>query len=136
MNTTAATERAPARRPRPDGGFTLVEVLVALLILAVGLLALEALGIGAAKMVGKARRQSAYTAMATSELERVTGMIRDNRTVTNANQALAGGGTMATQVVQSGTLFTVTVTVTPPSTRAVVERNGVIRLSANVFRPF
>lgn len=57
------------RRSSARGGFTLVEVLVAMVILAVGLLALEALGIGAARMVARADRQSEYTSLAAAELE-------------------------------------------------------------------
>jgi type IV pilus assembly protein PilV len=51
------------------GGFTLIEVLVAMVILSVGLLGLEALGIGAAKSVSKAGVQSRYTAAATRATE-------------------------------------------------------------------
>ena len=50
-------------------GFTLVEVLVALVILAVGLLGLEALGIVAVRSVALANRNSRSAAVATRYLE-------------------------------------------------------------------
>lgn len=129
------TDNAPARRRR-DGGFTLIEVLMALMILAVGLLAVEAMGIGASKMVGKARRQSQLTAIATTELERVVAQLRTNPFIAPADRTLAvTGGTMVTDVSQNGNLWSVSVSITPSRTNAVVGRNDVIRLSANVFRP-
>lgn len=50
-------------------GFTLIEVLAAMIILAVGLLALEALGIYAARSVTLAQRQTEYTLVASRHLE-------------------------------------------------------------------
>jgi prepilin-type N-terminal cleavage/methylation domain-containing protein len=63
--------------PRNAGGFTLIEVLVALVILAVGLLALESLSIGAAKMNARAERRSTYVAVATDTLERTLSRLRE-----------------------------------------------------------
>jgi prepilin-type N-terminal cleavage/methylation domain-containing protein len=61
---------APDGRSGSDqSGFTLIEVLVALVILAVGLLALEALGIYAARSVSLAQRQSTYALTASQHLE-------------------------------------------------------------------
>lgn len=59
-------------------GFTLIEVLVAMLILAVGLLGLEALGIGAARAVNRAQKQSAFAVLASDTLERTLSRIRQN----------------------------------------------------------
>ncbi len=53
----------------PEGGFTLIEVLVAMLILAVGLLGLEALGIGAARSIALAAEQSDAAMVATRVME-------------------------------------------------------------------
>ncbi len=130
---TTTTPAAEARPPRRAGGFTLVEVLVALVILAVGLLALEALGIGATRMVNKARRESQFVAVATSELERVSGQIRGGQNPSGATKAVTGGS-MTTAVSQTGGLWTVTVTVTPSAGNARVNSSPVT-LSANVFRP-
>lgn len=59
------------RTPNGTGedGFTLIEVLVAMLILAFGLLGLEALGIGAARSVAMADRQSEFATIAATALE-------------------------------------------------------------------
>lgn len=53
----------------PEAGFTLIEVLAAMIILAVGLLGLEALGIGAARMITVADRQSDFATLASDSLE-------------------------------------------------------------------
>ncbi|MEX2582606.1 MAG: prepilin-type N-terminal cleavage/methylation domain-containing protein [Gemmatimonadota bacterium] len=54
---------------RDTGGFSLIEVLVAMVVLAVGLLGLEALGIGAARSLALAERQSGYATIASDSLE-------------------------------------------------------------------
>ena len=55
----------------PDArrGFTLIEVLIALVLLAVGLLALQALGVSAARSTAWAERNSRAAALATRYLE-------------------------------------------------------------------
>lgn len=53
----------------PQAGFTLIEVLAAMIILAVGLLSLGAMGIYGARSVTLAERQSEYTLAATRHLE-------------------------------------------------------------------
>lgn len=70
-----ATERAPLRG---EEGFTLIEVVVAMVILAVGLLALEALGIGAARSVNTANRQSELAVVATGALEETIRQVKSN----------------------------------------------------------
>jgi prepilin-type N-terminal cleavage/methylation domain-containing protein len=57
-------------------GFTLVEVLVAMVILAVGLLGLEALGIGVARSLSLAQRQSQYATLASDSLESALHQLR------------------------------------------------------------
>ncbi|HEX2076147.1 MAG TPA: prepilin-type N-terminal cleavage/methylation domain-containing protein [Longimicrobium sp.] len=107
----------PERRTGREG-FTLVEVLVAMVILAIGLLALEAMGIGAARAVARADLQSEYTALATDRMERALSLIRQNQAVAGLDTVM-DGATLTTSVVQAaaGTRqsFTVTVTVTPTS---------------------
>lgn len=63
-----------------QGGFTLIEVLVAMLILAVGLLGLEALGIGAARSLAAAENKSEIVAMGTGAMERAQRTLRQGLT--------------------------------------------------------
>lgn len=124
------TERAA----RADAGFTLIEVLIALVILAVGLLALEAMGIGAARMVARAQNQSEYAAAASDTLEKTLNRIRAfNGAAGPTSYTLADGATVALNVARTDLddastaldLWSVTVTVTPPS-------GGVLRASDGV----
>jgi type IV pilus modification protein PilV len=66
------------RGPRAQSGFTLIEVLVAMIILAVGLLGLEALAIGAARSVASAQHRTMLAAAATQEIEDRVQAIRSN----------------------------------------------------------
>lgn len=59
-----------------DSGFTLIEVVVAMVILAIGLLGLEALGIGAARSIALAERQSSYATIAGDSLESAMHRLR------------------------------------------------------------
>lgn len=74
------------RRPAAEGGFTLIEVLIAMLILAIGLLGLEALGIGAARSIARADNQSEMTLLAGRvmedrilEIRRAPGVVNTSR---------------------------------------------------------
>lgn len=100
-------------------GFTLVEVLVAMVILAIGLLALEAMGIGAARAVARADIQSEYTAVATDRMEQALSLIRQGQAVTGLNGGMTGA-TVTTSVDEDDLgdviSYTVTVTVTPTTT--------------------
>jgi type IV pilus modification protein PilV len=64
--------------PGTERGFTLIEVMVAMLILAVGLLGLEALGIGAARSIARADEQSEFTLVATRLMESRILEVRQN----------------------------------------------------------
>lgn len=57
-------------------GFTLIEVLIAMVILSVGLLGLEALGIGAARANAVAERQSRHAVIAADSLESALHQLR------------------------------------------------------------
>jgi prepilin-type N-terminal cleavage/methylation domain-containing protein len=57
-------------------GSTLIEVLVAMVILAIALLALEALGIRAARSISLADRQSRYVTIASDSLESALHQLR------------------------------------------------------------
>ena len=66
------------RSRRGQEGFTLIEVLAAMVIVAVGLLAVQALGIGAARTVVRADHQSELAALATATIEARQQAIRQN----------------------------------------------------------
>gem|GEM_PF-4751218 len=59
-----------------DGGFTLIEIMVAMVILSIGLLGLQALGLSAARSVAAADWHSSATVTATEYLE---GALREIR---------------------------------------------------------
>lgn len=133
-----STERAA----RADAGFTLIEVLIALVILAVGLLALEAMGIGAARMVARAQNQSEYAAAASDTLEKTLNRIKaGGGTAGNTVYTLADGAGVALTVARTDLdnastaldLWSVTVTVTPPSGGVLRPSDGVT-LRSNVLR--
>lgn len=114
-------------RPRAAGreGFTLAEVLVAMVILAIGLLALEALAIGSARMVARADRESQYTALATEHMERVLERIDQGQNPVS-DRVDEPDGSVVNRVVDRVALgaqfvYTVTVTVTPPSQKTTLQ---------------
>jgi type IV pilus assembly protein PilV len=72
-------------RSRPDAGFTLLEVLIAMVILSVGLLALEGLTVGSAKVTASANRRSRYAEVATDTLERTLSRLAEGQAVTNSS---------------------------------------------------
>ena len=114
----AATECAAPRGRTGREGFTLIEVLAAMVILAIGLLALEAMGIGAARAVARADAQSEYIALATDRLERTLTRVDQGQAVASGTETV-DGAQVATVVAADNaggrSVFTVTVTVTPPS---------------------
>jgi prepilin-type N-terminal cleavage/methylation domain-containing protein len=100
-------------------GFTLVEVLIAMVVLAVGLLALESLAIGASRRIASANRMTEYTLIASQQLETTQQRVRQNLNPQSGTQVLANGTLVSTTVTQAGgtgTLWRITVTVTPPTT--------------------
>ena len=125
-------------RPGAQGGFTLVEVLLAMVILAVGLLALEALGIGAARMVNRAQVQSTWAAVATDTLERTLSRIRNRQALdAGAGNWIVGGDTVVLQI-DSTTLgsvkrFDVTVTVRP-RVRNLIRSTDAVTVVGSVLR--
>lgn len=76
-------------RAAAEGGFTLIEVLIAMLILAVGLLGLEALGIGAARSIARADNQSEMTLLAGRVMEDRILEIRRAPATVNTSQLCA-----------------------------------------------
>jgi prepilin-type N-terminal cleavage/methylation domain-containing protein len=81
-----------------EAGFTLIEVLAAMLILTVGLLGLEALGIGAARMITVADRQSEYTTLASDSLESALHELRRGSVPTQFCLTLARGDRLSRTV--------------------------------------
>jgi type IV pilus modification protein PilV len=100
-------------RSRPDAGFTLLEVLIAMVILSVGLLALEGLTVGSAKVTASANRRSRYAEVATDTLERTLSRLAEGQAVTNSSFYVnnnAGSSTaLATVTITDGG------TLAPPS---------------------
>jgi prepilin-type N-terminal cleavage/methylation domain-containing protein len=124
VDTEPASTVATAGRPAAGGegasqGFTLIEVLVAMVILAIGLLGLEALGIGAARSIALAERQSGYVTLASDSLESALDQLRRGVVPANFCQVdLRFGDRMSRQVQLPGPppadqLATVTITVLP-----------------------
>jgi prepilin-type N-terminal cleavage/methylation domain-containing protein len=100
-------------------GFSIVEVLAAMIILAVGLLALQAMAIGASQRIAAANRQTAYTHQAGEFVEQALNAIRLNADPATGQETLENGALMQRVVTQTElgttTHFEVAVTVTPPS---------------------
>lgn len=126
------TDLQARRRVRGQDGFTLIEVLIAMVILAVGLLGLEALGIGAARMVGRAERQGDYIAAASSRLETTMATLRTGGPTPPALRTEEiPGAQLRTEATGAGRLWTVKVTVTPTDSAHVKDTYV---LTGNVFR--
>ena len=99
-------------------GSTLAEVLIAMVILAVGLLALEAMGIGASRQVTRADRNSEYTALATTEMEQVIGVVDAGQVPASSDRTVNGVRIqrVVTAIPVTGRrMYQVSVTLTPPS---------------------
>jgi prepilin-type N-terminal cleavage/methylation domain-containing protein len=101
----------PRRNDRPPAhaGFSLLEVLIATVILSVGLLALEGVAVGAARTTAHASRRSLYTAVATDALERTLSALREG-------QGAAGSATPVTNAAGA----------TIASARVTIVDNGVL----------
>ena len=125
------TDLQARRRVRGQDGFTLIEVLIAMVILAVGLLGLEALGIGAARMVGRAERQGDYITAATTRLETTMAQLRQGAAPPAVSTEEIPGASLRTQATSAGRLWTITVTITPTDSAHVKDTYV---LSGNVFR--
>lgn len=134
--------RTEPRAPRlAEDGFSLIEVLIAMVILAVGLLGLEALGIGVAKSLGRAERQNTMAANAVAAMERAQHTIRlSPGAVTTGNSCgpdADSGMYVCTEVQTSATLGTVperTARVTVSVSRSA-ESTDSYRVISYVFDP-
>ena len=88
---------AGLKRRRGEGGFSLIEVLVALAILAVGLLALALFQVTAIKGNAVASKWTVATELAQDRLERFRHVAWDN--IVSSNPAGFNAGTMVPQYV-------------------------------------
>lgn len=134
--------------PRADAGFSLIEVLIAMIILSVGLLALEALGIGAARSVRRAQVQSDYATTAQDLMERtlVRASQAPTTAITDTSYTGAGGERVfrtatfvsipGTTRTGGGTLsnWTITVRVLPPTNLGVLAASDSVRVVSNVIQ--
>ena len=136
--------------PRSQGGFSLIEVLIAMIILSVGLLALETLGIGAARTVRRAAVQTTYAATAADLMERTLVRISRSPTAAIADTSYtAASGERVWRTATSAaipnttrdgvagttlSLWTVTVRVLPPTSPGVLAASDSVRVTSNVVR--
>lgn len=116
----AASTDAPLAHRRGDAGFTLVEVLVAMVILAIGLLGIEAMAIGASRQIAMANRTTQYTLLGSQEIEAAltqarAGAAPQARRFSLSNGAVVDVAPAAELQPDNSRLWTVTVTVTPPT---------------------
>jgi prepilin-type N-terminal cleavage/methylation domain-containing protein len=111
------TVSTKGRAKQLESGFTLIEVMIALLLLSVGLLGLEALGVVAVRSVALADRNSRSAVVASLYLEDAIQQIRRNRVPGPCINQLLENGDRVTRLVQMGGSLNVpsrvTVTVTP-----------------------
>ena len=136
-----ATETLP-RTPRGRAGFALAEVLVAMVILAFGLMAVQSMALGASQMIRKADLTTQYTLVGSHRLEELLTSARMGTTPPSGagTQSLADGTIVDWSVVTANagtsgaTLYTVRVTVTPASTLAARVRLAPITLTGQAVR--
>jgi type IV pilus modification protein PilV len=111
-------------------GFTLIEVLIALVILSIGILGLEALGIYAIRAVAQADRNSRSAAVATLYLEDGLQRLRSSRRPQPCTDKLLPSGDRVTRMVtissSPAAASVVQVTVVPAS-RGKVEQPYTVR---------
>jgi prepilin-type N-terminal cleavage/methylation domain-containing protein len=104
-------------------GSTLVEVMVSMVILAIGLLALEALAVNAVRMTARADHESRYVTVAADQMETVLETIRRGENPGGGDRiSRDDGATVETAVTRDlvgadQAVYTVQVTVTPPPGR-------------------
>lgn len=121
---------------RSQDGFTLIEVLIAMVILSVGLLGLEALGIGASRMIGRADKESRMSTLAATHLERELTRARTNPAPRSSCAVPADGvDTVCVNIASiAGVANTRRVTVTVRPRQGSV-RVGSFEVSSSVYDP-
>lgn len=110
MRRLGSLRRTESRR----GGFTLVEVMAALLILATGMTALQGLGVRASRQVARADREGRYAALAVAEVERAMAAVARGAEPTGG-RTVVGEATVERRVSRADAagraLYTIGVTV-------------------------
>lgn len=96
------------RAPRlPDGGFTLIEILIAMVLLGVGMLGLSALGVTSARTLAQAEVRTAYAITAADALEQALYRIR-------TEPGSVSSGVLSVDTLDSRDIVTTTVTRADP----------------------
>lgn len=135
MRTEARAEARAA-----TGGFTLVEVLVALVVLSLGLLALEALGIVVARGVTRAERESEWAFAAGARAERTMDSIRAGclgahaPAIVELRGAAPAQDTLLREITEADGLYTVRLSLRPAQGAALV-RPDTFTVLADAFLP-
>jgi type IV pilus modification protein PilV len=142
---------APETRPgrcgvRGQAGFTLVEIIVALLLLAIGLLGVEALALNASRMMARAEKQTIWMGVAADTLERTVAQIREGSLTvapsTPQTYQLTGGDTVRLAVSNAdisnsspgAKLWTVQVSVYPNRRGTLLQRSDSIGMVSSVVK--
>lgn len=127
---------------RTESGFTLIEVLVAMVILSVGLLGLEALGIGASRAVTLSEKQSRYATIASQRMEELKHAVRQGttRATTGRLRSITLYGADSVRLVDSVVVLTdrrarVMVKVVPTTTGSRRVRADSLRVTSYLFQP-
>lgn len=122
-------------RDASEAGFTLIEVLMAMLILAVGLLGLEALGIGAARSVALANRQSQYATLSADSLESALHQLRTGTVPSSFCISLPSGDRLSRSVdLTDRRVPRVTVRAIPDTANRAAPRQP-FEISSSLFSP-
>jgi prepilin-type N-terminal cleavage/methylation domain-containing protein len=120
----------------PRGGFSLVEVLIALVILSVGLLALEGLGVSAARLVAASQRHNAFVSNTAAMLERSVAQVRSGASVDTATKSVSGGTvkvTSTTSLVGGRTFTTLIARAVPAANAQSYMRSDTVVLQSYVY---
>lgn len=78
-------ERYPERQPNSTAGFTLIEIMTALVVLAIGLLALAQLQVAAIGGIGSSRQLTVATQLAEGQMDRLMSYPFPENAVSNIN---------------------------------------------------